>query len=160
MRETLLSQIMVLKGMSTKELQKRYEDLFDGKKASSNNKIYLWRRIACRIQELEYGGISEEAQGRIKQIVEECDPINNKALRSPRNSKEKVQALKDKHSTLRDKRLPIPGTIVNKEYKGNHIQVEVLENGFEYKGNKYKSLSAIAKEITGAHWNGYAFFNL
>jgi hypothetical protein len=146
--------------MSTKELQKRYEDLFNGKKASSNNKIYLWRRIAHRIQELEYGGISEEAQGRIKQIVEECDPINNKALRSARDSKEKVQALKGKHTILRDKRLPIPGTIVKKEYKGNHIQVEVLENGFEYKRNKYKSLSAIAKEITGAHWNGYAFFNL
>jgi hypothetical protein len=61
---------------------------------------------------------------------------------------------------LKDKRLPIPGTIVKKEYKGNQIQVEVLENGFEYKGRKYKSLSAIAKEITGAHWNGYLFFNL
>jgi len=160
MRETLLSQIMALKGMSTKELQERYEDLFNGKKASSNNKIYLWRRIAYRIQELEYGGISEEAQGRIKEIMEECDPINNKALRSVHNSKEKFQVLKGKHPALRDKRLPIPGTIVKKEYKGNNIHVEVLENGFEYKGNKYKSLSAIAKEITGAHWNGYAFFNL
>jgi hypothetical protein len=160
MRESLLSQIMALKGMSTKELQKRYEDLFNGKKASSNNKIYLWRRIAYRIQELEYDGISEEAQGRIKEIIEESDPINNKALRSAGNSKEKFQGLKGKHSSLKDKRLPIPGTIVKKEYKGNLIQVEVLENGFEYKGNKYKSLSAIAKEITGAHWNGYVFFNL
>ena len=160
MQETLLSQVMALKGMSTRELQKRYEDLFNGKKASSNNKIYLWRRVAYRIQELEYDGISEEAQGRIKEIIGESDPINNKALRSAGNSKEKFQALKGKHSILRDKRLPIPGTIVKKEYKGNHIQVEVLENGFEYKGNKYKSLSAIAKEITGAHWNGYVFFNL
>jgi hypothetical protein len=160
MQETLLSQIMALQGMSTKELQKRYENLFNGKKASSNNKIYLWRRIAYRIQELEYDGISEEAQGRIKEIIEESDPINNKALRSAGNSKEKFQGLKGKHSSLKDKRLPIPGTIVKKEYKGNLIQVEVLENGFEYKGNKYKSLSAIAKEITGAQWNGYVFFNL
>jgi hypothetical protein len=160
MQETLLSQIMALKRMPTKELQKRYEDLFNGKKASSNNKIYLWRRIAYRIQQLECGGISEKAQGRIKEIVKEFDPVNNKALRSACYSKEKFQALKGKHSSLKDKRLPIPGTIVRKEYKGNHIQVEVLENGFEYKGNKYKSLSAIAKEITGAHWNGYVFFNL
>ena len=160
MQETLLSQIMALRGMSTKELQKRYEDLFNGKKASSNNKIYLWRRIAYRIQELEYDGISEKAQGRIKEIMEEFDPINNKALRSAYDSKDKFQALKGKHSILRDKRLPIPGTMVKKEYKGNHIQVEVLENGFEYKGRKYKSLSAVAKEITGAHWNGYLFFNL
>jgi hypothetical protein len=160
MQETLLSQIMVLKGMSARELQKRYEDLFDGKKASSNNKIYLWRRIVHRIQELEYGGIPEEAKGKIKELVEECDPINNRALRPEYNSRKKFQTLKWKHSTLRDKRLPIPGTIVRKEYKGNHIHVEVLENGFVYKGKKYKSLSAIAKEITGAHWNGYLFFNL
>jgi hypothetical protein len=160
MKETLLSQIIALKEMPTKELQKRFEGLFNGKKASSNNRIFLWRRIAYRIQELEYGGISEEAQGRIREIIEECDPINNKALRSAYNSKEKFQALKGKHSILKDKRLPIPGTIVKKEYKGNHIQVEILENGFDYKGRKYKSLSAIAKEITGAHWNGYVFFNL
>ena len=160
MQETLLSQIMALRAISTKELQKRYEGLFNGKKASSNNKIYLWRRIAYRIQELEYDGISEEAQGRIKEIIEECDPINNKTLRSAHDSKDKSQALKGKHSSLKDKRLPIPGTIVKREYKGNHIHVEVLENGFEYKGRKYKSLSAIAREITGAHWNGYLFFNL
>lgn len=160
MQETLLSQIMALGGMSTKELQKRYEDLFDGKKPPSNNKICLWRRIAYRMQELEFGGISEVAQGRIKEIIEESDPINNKTLRTDYNSKEKFQTLKRKRSTLRDKRLPIPGAIVKKEYKGNHIEVEVLENGFEYRGRKYKSLSAIAKEITGAHWNGYVFFNL
>jgi hypothetical protein len=160
MQETLLSQIMALRGMSAKKLQKRYEDLFDGKKASSNNKIYLWRRIAYRIQKLEYGGISEEAKGKIKDIAEECNPINNRALRSDYNSKEKFQTLRRKHSTVRDKRLPIPGTIVRRDYKGNHIQVEVLENGFEYNGRKYKSLSSIAKEITGAHWNGYLFFNL
>jgi hypothetical protein len=160
MQESLLSQIMALREMSTKELQKSYENLFDGKKASSNNKIYLWRKIAYRIQELEYKGISEEAKGRIKEIMEECDPINNRTLRPDYNSKEKFQTPKRKPSTLRDKRLPIPGTIVRKEYKGNHIQVEVLENGFEYNGRKYKSLSAIAKEITRAHWNGYLFFNL
>jgi len=56
--------------------------------------------------------------------------------------------------------LPIPGTVIIKEYKGEKLEVKVLESGFEYKNNAYKSLSAIAKTITTAHWNGYLFFGL
>jgi hypothetical protein len=50
--------------------------------------------------------------------------------------------------------------VITKEYKGTNYEVKVLEKGFEYKGKIYKTLSAIAKEVTGAHWNGYLFFNL
>ena len=59
-----------------------------------------------------------------------------------------------------DDRLPPPGTIITREYKGQTLQVKVLPNGFEFEGEVYKSLSAVAKAITGQHCNGYHFFRL
>jgi hypothetical protein len=54
----------------------------------------------------------------------------------------------------------MPGSLVTKLYKGNRIEVKVLESGFEYEGTSYKNLSAVAKAVTGAHWNGFGFFGL
>lgn len=156
MAETKISQIMELKEKSLGELKTKYEELFPGQQAPSNNKVYLWRKIAYRMQELEYGGISAETQGKIQHLIQQYDPINNKALRP-----DSIPENQPKKSGLsRDKRLPIPGTVITKEYKGIALQVKVLESGFEYNNKVYKSLTAIAKEVTGAHWNGYLFFNL
>jgi len=156
MAETNLSQIMELKEKSLNELKTKYEELFPGQKSPSNNKVFLWRKITYRLQELEYGGISAETQSKIQQLIQQYDPINNKALR-PNNIPE-IQSKKSGIS--RDKRLPIPGTVITKEYKGISLQVKVLKSGFEYNSKVYKTLTAIAKEVTGAHWNGYLFFNL
>lgn len=90
-------------------------------------------------------------------MIAQYDPVNNKALR-PTNGKVNNEGKPKKQS--RDMRLPIPGTVITKDYKGQMIEVLVVDGGFEYKGKVYKSLTAIAKEITGAHWNGYLFFNL
>jgi hypothetical protein len=62
--------------------------------------------------------------------------------------------------TNRDPRLPIKATTLVRVYKGNTLQVKVLPNGFEYEGTRYRSLSAVAKKITGSHCNGYLFFGL
>jgi len=156
MAETNLSQIMSLRENSLGELKSKYEELFLGQKAPSNNKIFMWRKIAYRLQELEYGSISAETQSKIQQLIQRYDPINNKALR-PDNIPENQSK---KSGISRDKRLPIPGTMITKEYKGVKLQVKILESGFEYNSKVYKSLTAIAKEVTGAHWNGYLFFNL
>lgn len=155
MSENTVTKIMDLKSMSLEELQKRYEEVFEGSKAPSNNKVYLWRKIAYRIQERDCGELAEKAQGKIEEFIQKYDPINNNALR-PDNSETPESGKKSN----RDKRLPIPGTIITKEYKGNKIQIKILESGFEYNNKTYKSLSAIAKETTGAHWNGYLFFGL
>ena len=156
MSENTITEIMALKEMPLGELKKKYEAVFEGKKAPSNNKVYLWRKIAYRIQELEHGGLSSETQGKIEEFIQKYDPVNNKALRP-----ESILPERSKKGTFsRDKRLPIPGTIISKEYKGKKFEVKVIEVGFEYNNKTYKSLSGIAKEITGAHWNGYLFFNL
>lgn len=59
-----------------------------------------------------------------------------------------------------DNGVPIPGSLIMREYKGRLLEVLVLDEGFEYAGEKFKSLSAVAKRITGSHCNGYLFFNL
>ncbi len=155
MKETILEQILALKGLPVAELQARHSELFDGKKAPSNNKTYLWQRMAYRMQELEYGGLPEEAQNKAKELTQEYDPINNKALR-PNGTNNGT----NKHCISRDRRLPMPGTIITKKYKGAEIRVKILDKGFEYNGKVYNTLTAIAKEVTGSHWNGYLFFNL
>ena len=147
-----MSEIMTLKTAPAEELLKRYKELY-GEDATSNHKLYLWRKVAYKLQEREHGNISAKAKSRLEALIEEYDPINNKALRPDKPTPCAPTASKDK-------RLPIPGTVITKEYKGVKYQVKVLEKGFEFKGKIYKTLSAIAKEMTGSHWNGYLFFNL
>ncbi|MFA6078403.1 MAG: DUF2924 domain-containing protein [Candidatus Omnitrophota bacterium] len=147
-----MSAIMALKNAPIEELLSRYKELY-GEDATSNHRLYLWRKIAYRLQEREQGSLSDKASGRLSALIEEYDPINNKALR-PNRPPSCLPA------STKDKRLPIPGTVITKEYKDAKYRVKVFEKGFEYNGKIYKTLSAIAKEITGAHWNGYLFFNL
>lgn len=157
MEESIASQITALKSASLEELQAKYKELFNNGNASSNNKTFLWRKIAYKLQELEYGGLSDAARTKIAELIERYDPINNKTLRPQVvfGGKNMVAI-----PSLRDKRLPIPGTIIHKKYKGRDIYVKVLEKGFEYNDKYYRSLTAIAEELSGAHWSGYLFFNL
>ena len=156
MENTINAKIAALKSRSIPDLQKEFEALFDGQKASSDNKVYLVRRIAYRLQELEYGGLSQKTQNRLKELIGLYDPVNNKEIR-PKVSIETQARTKTRG---RDMRLPIPGTIITKDYRGEKHQVRILESGFEYEGKIYKHLTAIAEKITDAHWNGYNFFNL
>ena len=150
----VFAEIVKLKALNTRDLQKKYEEVFGGEKPLTTNRIYLWRRIAHRMQEQAYGGLSQEAQDRVKALITEYDPVNNKTLRPQKPSRE---VNKD---WVRDPRLPIPGTTIIKDYKGTRIEVKVLERGFEYNSVVYPTLSSIAKAITGDHWNGYAFFRV
>lgn len=95
-------------------------------------------------------GLSDEAKARLDEFITAYDPINNKALRQNGAGETKI----------RDRRLPIPGTVISKVYKGTIIDVKVLDKGFEYDGKAYRSLSSIAGAVTGQHWNGYLFFGL
>jgi len=156
MKESMLQQIAALKDASVEELQQKHKELLGGQEATSDNKVYLIRRIAYRLQELEYGGLSEKAQKRLDELITLHDPVNNKAMR-PKISMETDTR---KKNVGRDRRLPIPGSVIFREYRGKRIEAKVLENGFEYNGKTYKTLTAIAEEVTGAHWNGYLFFNL
>jgi len=157
MKEDISEEIHALKNTTLLEIQKRYNKLFSVTEAPCANKPYLIKKIAYRLQEIANGELSDETKTQIIEFIEKYDPINNKALRP-----QVVSAGKSVVSIpfMRDKRLPIPGSVIHKKYKGQDIHVKVLDKGFEYKDKYYRSLSAIAFELTGAHWNGFSFFNL
>ena len=152
MRETIINQLQNLKDMDISKIQALYKELY-GKESNGTHKTYLWRKVAYKLQEQEYSSLSAKAKERLQALIEEYDPINNKVLRPDK-------AIISQQLPIKDKRLPIPGTVITKGYKSLNYQVKVLEKGFEYNQKIYKTLSAIAKEITGAHWNGYLFFSL
>ncbi len=162
MSETIAARVAALRRMTVGELRAQYREVY-GEETRSGNKDWLWKRIAWRIQELEYGGLSERAKRRAGELANELD-IRSRvpcgAFDDTPGGKRKIVRLSASGLATHDRRLPMPGTIINREYKGNIYQVKVLEDGFEYEGRVVNSLSAIAKEITGSHWNGFKFFNL
>ena len=150
----LINGIMTLKNASLEEIKAKYAEIFGQESPSTSNKVFLWKKIAYRMQEQHYGKMPETTQDRIGELIERYDPINNKSMRPVAST-----VPSRKQSKGRNRRLPIPGAILKKEYKGRVYEVKILENGFEYEGKIYKTLSSIAKVITGAHWNGFLFFN-
>jgi hypothetical protein len=152
-------ELAALQRLSVKELQERYAEVF-GEGTNTNNRAWLIKRIAWRIQALTEGGLSERARRRAAELANDADlrlsPPKIKAVPTAMPERTLTGVLADKG----DSRLPLPGTIITREYRGQTIQVRVLTKGFEYAGEVYKSLSAVAKVVTGSHCNGYAFFRL
>lgn len=156
MKPPVIEEIIALKEQPLEALRTRYSELFPGEPAPTHNKVFIWRKIAYRLQEIEHGGLSETAQTSINQLIERYDPVNNKTVRpyikTGANGKTPIPK--------RDRRLPIPGAVIRKEYKGRMLEVTVKEKGFEFEGKPYKTLSSLASSITGDHWNGYNFFRI
>jgi len=143
-----------LRQMTTAQLRLKYQELF-GQASHSNHKDYLFRRVAWRLQALAQGGLSERARRFAQQITQDADL----RLCSP-NKLLQAQLIRVAAPPPADPRLPAPGTLLVKCYKNDTISVTVLEHGFQYGERLYKSLSAIARQVTGTQWNGYSFFGL
>jgi len=149
-KDETIGQIEDLKKLPVRELQRRYLEVF-GEGTKSRNRVYLFKRIAYRIQEKKHGGLSERARRRAAQLAEDA-PIRRRP-----EPKEGVTA---KHARKRDPRLPSPGTLLRRTFGKKEHTVRVLEKGFKYDDKVYRSLSAIAREISGTSWNGFGFFGL
>jgi len=141
------AQLKALETMSVPELREKWLEVYD-EPTSAGNKAYLRKRLAWRIQELAEGGLSERAKTRIQELIADA-PLRWRTPRSSSGSNGRC-----------DPRLPEPGTVLTRNHAGVEHQVTVLEDGFEYSGQRYKTLSQIAKVITGSHWNGFTFFGL
>jgi hypothetical protein len=141
MSDTVLARLAALKTTSTPALKQQWRDLF-GKEPPPYNRRFLESRLAYRIQELKFGGLKPETIERLRALGEQLDG-GNIAVRKKRA----------------DDR-PIAGTRLIREWQGVEHCVTVLPDGYEYVGRPYKSLSAIARAITGTRWNGWVFFGL
>jgi Protein of unknown function (DUF2924) len=138
MSETVLAQIAALKAKSTPELRDMWRELF-GQEPPVLGRRYLEDRIAYRVQELHFGGLSARARRRLDALADQLEP---------------------KAARRRDSGRPIAGTRLVREWKGAEHVVTVREHDFEYNGQSYKSLSAVARAITHTRWNGWLFFGL
>ena len=161
METTMLRELQRIQRLSLGELQAEWSKLYGGESCRSRNRSYLMKRLCWRVQELAHGGLSERARGRIDELA----PDSLTRSRTPRKALDaavvdnKPDAEFGPRKT-RDPRLPSPGTVLTRQYHGREIRVLTLDDGFEYDGNHYGSLSAVARAITGAKWNGRLFFHL
>jgi Protein of unknown function (DUF2924) len=137
----VLGQLAALKGAPAATLKARWRELFDTEPPPYNRR-FLESRLAYRLQELAYGGLSGDATRRLDAI----------AAQLPAKSARPAKQTPDHR--------PVSGTRLIREWKGVEHQVTVRDADFEYQGRPYKSLSAVARAITGTRWNGLVFFGL
>jgi hypothetical protein len=133
-------------------LQRKHCELF-GKDCTVRHVRYLRRKLAWELQARAEGRLSEESRQHALAIAWQT------TLRTRFHSR----ASRPVNSTVsfgHDTRLPPPGTLLRRRFKGKSVLVKVLATGFEYEGRIFGSLSPIANEVTGGNWNGFVFFGL
>lgn len=140
MTKSILAQIGALKSMDAKALKARWRELFNTEPPPYNRR-FLESRLAYRTQELAFGGLKPETVERLAALAPQ---VGGKATAEARMAQER----------------PITGTRLLREWQGVEHSVTVRDDGFEYQGRPFKSLSAIARLITGTRWNGWIFFGL
>ncbi len=135
-------EIATLRKMGVAELRGKYAEVF-GEPTRAGNKDWLVKRITWRLQSLAEGDLSERACRRAAELASDADLRMNppKALpAAPAQDRTTAHVLAFKP----DDRLPPPGTVLTRKYKGDVLQVKVLPHGFEYEGEVYKLLNAVA----------------
>jgi len=138
---SVLRQIDELNRMNMVQLRTRWNDLL-GTDPGRMGRSYMIRRLAYRIQELVYGGLTREARRKLAAIADGAETESAKAAR-----KRQATSLQ-------------PGTRLLRDWHGERYEVIVQDDGFLYAGKKYRSLSAVARAITGSYWSGNRFFGL
>ena len=137
----VLARLAALKAMTVNELKADWLALM-GSAAPNNSRSFLEQRLAYRIQELAFGGLA-------KPVIRLLDALADE-----------VEGKKVRRSVIADPRNPVIGTRLVREWDGAEHVITVLRDGFDWQGRRYKSLSAVARDITGTRWNGYRFFGL
>jgi hypothetical protein len=156
----VLMEIESLRRATLGALRAKYREVFQ-EETRVRHREHLFRRIAWRLQALAEGDLSQRARGRAREIAQDADlriiappdffDVEGQRVRTTRGNRNRRE---------QDSRLPLPGTVLRRNWKGRTILVEVLAKGFRYETRHYSSLSAIAVAITGTRWNGLAFFGL
>jgi len=154
---TVLRQLAELREMTVRELQEKHLELY-GIPTRSRHKQQLFKRLAWRVQELKWGGLSERTKRRLEEIADDLDA----RFLPPRLSGKPGTGHREViHHVSSGGRMSLsPGTVLSRGYGGREHRVTALAKGFEYGGQVYRSLSAVAREITGTQWNGKLFFGL
>ncbi len=138
-----------------------------GERARSNNRPFLIKRILWNRQAATRGGLTERARARANELARDQDL----RVRPPQAIHDAVKAAAapivapaDTDATTAAKapfsELPPVGSVIMKQYCGRRLQVQVVADGFVFEQQHFKSLSAVARHVTGANWNGRLFFGV
>ena len=160
MELNVVNEVAALQRLSIAQLRQRFADVF-GEATKAGNRTWLVKRIVWRMQALAEGDLSERARRRAEELARDADLRLNAP--QPKNASASAEPQAESPEPINvpspiDHRLPPPGTILTRPYKGQQLHVQVLTEGFAFGGRVYSSLSAVAKVITGTHTNGYHFF--
>lgn len=150
-------ELAALERMTVDQLRKTFAEVFD-EPTRSRHKQYLVKRIIWRMQANEEGGLTERALRRAAELANDAD-LRLSAPKQQTNRRATGETIANEVPVPKATRL-LPGTMLKRDYKGRTLRVTVLADGFEFEGERYRSLTAIAKAATGKHWNGYHFFGL
>ncbi len=155
----ITKEVARLEKLSVNDLRERYAEVC-GEETLARNRTWLIRRIAWRLQANELGGLSERALARARELAQDTDVRTTAPRSQPLPPPPPTRTRATRVAISNEQRLPPPGSILLREYKGRTLRVKVLVDGFEFEGETYKSLSAVAKAISGSHCNGFLFFKL
>ena len=133
--------------MTHDELRKLWRSMYE-KEPPAYNRQFIMSRLAYRIQEIAYGGLSDETKTKIKDVLVSSNMGGRKSTACKANQR------------IRKQNMPVYGTRLVRDWNGRRYEVIAVPGGFEYDGMLFRSLSAIAKVITGTHWNGKLFFGI
>lgn len=157
----LRAQIDQLKLMTVPELRRWHLEQF-GEEAKSHHRRFLFRVIARRLQSLMEPPLGEEAR-QFALALARGSATDRRMTTNVQRRKEGLPidlTVKFRLPKGPDSRMPLPGSLVTRQYKGQTIVAKVLKDGVEYDGRKFSSLSAVAEAVTGVKWNGFRFFGL
>jgi Protein of unknown function (DUF2924) len=151
----IVNEVATLQRLTVGQLRQRFAELF-GETTQASNRTWLIKRIAWRLQALAEGDLSQRARRRATELARDADLRLNPPQRKATATTATPEPVRIPAPV--DHRLPTPGTILTRPYKGQLVQVQVLTDGFAYAGHVFPSLSAVAKAVTGTHCNGFHFF--
>ena len=151
-------ELAAMERMTIDQLRARYAEVF-GEPTRSRHKEYLIKRIIWRLQANAEGGLSERAMRRAAELANIAD-LRVTAPRAPQKSPEPEPRTTTVAVGMGTNRELMPGTSLTRLYKGRAVSVLVTPDGFVHEGERYKSLTAVTKAVTGKHWNGFHFFGL
>jgi hypothetical protein len=135
-------EVAAMEQMAVGQLRDRYAEVF-GETTNARNKQWLLKKIIWRLQSMAEGDLSERARARGMEIASDAD-IRRRPPKAPAPKPDALQSPPIPMASSPDKRVPIAGSTITREYKGRLLEVLVLDEGFEYAGEKFKSLSGVA----------------
>jgi hypothetical protein len=157
---SIAAQVVALQRLNIAELRERWKEL-TGEETTQRNRAYLVKRCAWELQRQHFGGeLSPEAKARLHELQEEFRTTPpTEWFRGARHNRAPAPSSTKGPPPVRAAKAPKVGTVLARDYKGQRVTVTVRgDREFEYRGEIYRSLSAVAAAVTGSHCSGVAFF--